>query len=213
MNDTTYGFNFLIDKQPSLPTRLWRELYCQAHEFRDDPSGYIKGSFANDTIGRKRARLLFFGVAVGVIFLSAALGTTILFYYSKAHLSAANAGNDKGKFNLVPLIYPDQIRVQTPKKGNDSPRGGGSGGNGELLPASYGVTPPGSDTPPIVAPTAHESPIKNPDLPVMTTVLVHPDLIPPQPKDLPFGVTNGQHNALSDGPGSGQELDPVLVVE
>src|SRR4051812_18045701 len=146
MNDTQFDFNFLIAEQNSLPTRLIRELTSQRREFRSDPKGYIRSSLANDSIGRKRGRLLLFGMAVGTIFLSSVLLMTILFYYSQAKRGPSDASaNNNG--NVVPLIYPNYIRLEALKKGEDRAHGGGGSGNRELLPPSFGTPPPDSLTP------------------------------------------------------------------
>src|SRR5437870_994332 len=115
MNDTNLGFNFLIDEVPSLATRLIRVVSSQAHEFRADPANYIKSSLANDLIGRKRARLLMVGMAVGTIFLSTMLLVTILFYYSKSKIAAGNEDNKPRSF--TPLLYPGEVRLEAIKKG------------------------------------------------------------------------------------------------
>src|SRR5437016_6590027 len=115
MNDTKYDFNFLIDEHTSLATRLIREATSQAHEFRSDPKGFIRGSLANDSIGRKRGRLLLFGMAVGTILMSSVLLMTILFYYAQARSAAENTANNN--HDLRPLFYPSDIRMEELKKG------------------------------------------------------------------------------------------------
>lgn len=201
MNDTKHDFNFLIDEQTSLAIRLISEIISQTHEFRTDPKGYIKSSLANDCIGRKRGRLLLFGMAVGTIFLSSVLLMTILFYYS--HPRVTTAGNSVEPFRFTPLYYPNDVRFQPVTKSPDKPTGGGGSGNGEQMPPSYGVPPPSSLTPTIDAATTH--PLENQDrvLPVIPTILAQPIPIPDQLKNLPFGVLNGQKEIPSDGPGNG----------
>src|SRR5437016_14445188 len=124
MNDTKYDFNFLIDEHTSLATRLIREATSQAHEFRSDPKGFIKVSLANDSIGRKRGRLLLFGMAVGTILMSSVLLMTILFYYSQARFRAPeNSASNKPDFS--PLLYPVEIQLEARKKGVEPAHGGG----------------------------------------------------------------------------------------
>jgi len=204
MNDTKYDFNFLIDEQTSLAIRLISEIMSQTHEFKTDPKGYIKSSFANDVIGRKRGRLLLFGMAVGAIFLSSVLLMAALFYYSQVKATAA--GNPEDRPNNYRLFYPSEIRLEALKKGPIAPKGGGSGGNEESLPPAFGALPPGSLRDSIVAVSEHPPTITNPSLPVMPTVLVRPDLIPPQPKDVPFGLPKADVGAPSDGPGKGKGI-------
>src|SRR5882762_6649111 len=140
MNDTKYDFNFLIDEPTSLATRLIREATSQAHEFRSDPKGYIKGSLANDAIGRKRGRLLLFGMAVGTVLMSSVLLMTVLFYYSQRRNSPTESARNSPM--ITPLFYPRDIRMEELKKGEDRAHGGGGAGNHESTPPSFGVRPP-----------------------------------------------------------------------
>jgi len=75
------GLNFLIEPPPSLPVRLWREATVQTSEFAANPGGYVKSSLANDAIGRKRIRLMMFGISIGFLFIVMLIGVPFLFWY------------------------------------------------------------------------------------------------------------------------------------
>src|SRR5581483_5151362 len=203
MNSSNYDFTFLIEEQPSLTTRLWREFKCQSREFRLNPKGYLQGSLAGDAIGRKRTKLLVVGMTVGVLVMSAVLGTAALFYYSKLK-QITGVVNDKDVSALAPLLYPDQIRIDATIKGNDHPHGGGGAGNHEPLPPSQGSLPMASMTPSITTPSTHPSPVEHPALPVVPTVLVQPGIIPPPISQL--GLPDGLPGVSSDGPGNGRGI-------
>lgn len=202
MNDTKYDFNFLIDEQTSLAIRLISEIISQTHEFKTDPKGYIKSSFANDCIGRKRGRLLMFGMAVGAIFLSSVLLMAALFYYSQSRIRTSQ-NSEPDRHGFVPLFYPRDITLQALRKGSDRAQGGGGSGNHEMLPPSYGAPPPDSLTPTLIRASTHESAIPDPVLPVVPTILAQPIPVPDQLKNLPYGLTTGQTIQPSDGPGEG----------
>jgi TonB family protein len=205
MNDLQFDFNFLIDEQKSLPTRLIREITSQAREFRSDPKGYIKSSLANDSIGRKRGRLLLFGMAVGTICLSSVILMAALFYYSQARPNVARNATSNID-NVVPLVYPADIQLESLKNGEDRAHGGGGSGNHELTPPSYGVRPPDSLTPTITVASAHPPVNPNPLLPVTPTILAQPIPIPDQLKNLPFGLPTGPIGPPSNGPGNGSGI-------
>ena len=201
MNDTM-NLHFLIDPPPSLPVRLWRELRIQTKEFTANPGGYVKSSVANDAIGRKRTRLLFFGMIIGII----VIGGSVLFSFAYWWLTHKNvvlaASNPSGELSQLTMIDTDIPKIELAKKDKRA-GGGGGGGKNEQTPASKGRLPKASLTDPIVAPTSHPPVIEHPSLPVAPTIQVNPSMIPPQNPNLPIGLPTGVVGPASDGPGSG----------
>ena len=84
MNDAM-EFHFLVEQPPALPVRLWRELKVQTREFSANPSAYVKSSMANDAIGRKRTKLLFFGMSVGIIVIGGSVGFAFALWWFNHH--------------------------------------------------------------------------------------------------------------------------------
>ncbi len=85
--------------------------------------------------------------------------------------------------------------------------GGGGGGRMEQKPASFGKLPPASLTiPQVRAPDPNPPTIKNPSLPVPATVVADPLLVPPDPRNLPYGDPKSKSTETSSGPGSGNGI-------
>ncbi|MGH9875145.1 MAG: TonB family protein [Pyrinomonadaceae bacterium] len=85
--------------------------------------------------------------------------------------------------------------------------GGGGGGRQEEKPASFGKTPQASLTvPQVVAPDPHPPTIKNPALPVAATLVADPMLIPPDARNLNYGLRDSKSTDPSSGPGTGNGM-------
>ncbi|MEP6818878.1 MAG: TonB family protein [bacterium] len=85
--------------------------------------------------------------------------------------------------------------------------GGGGGGREEQKPASFGKTPQASLTvPQVVAPDPHPPTVKNPVLPVAATLVGDPMLIPPDPRNLNYGLRDSKSTDPSSGPGTGNGM-------
>jgi TonB family protein len=85
--------------------------------------------------------------------------------------------------------------------------GGGGGGRQEQKPASFGKTPQASLTvPQVVAPDPHPPTIKNPALPVAATLVGDPMLIPPDARQLNYGLRDSKSTDPSSGPGTGNGM-------
>ncbi len=85
--------------------------------------------------------------------------------------------------------------------------GGGGGGRQEQKPASFGKTPQVSLTvPQVVAPDPHPPAIKNPSLPVAATLVADPMLIPPDARNLNYGLRDSKSTDPSSGPGTGNGM-------
>jgi len=93
------------------------------------------------------------------------------------------------------------------KPKQEKPGGGGGGGREEQKPASFGKTPQASLTvPPVVAPDPHPPTIKNPALPVAAMVVADPALVPPDARNLNYGLRDSKSNDPSSGPGTGNGM-------
>jgi TonB family protein len=85
--------------------------------------------------------------------------------------------------------------------------GGGGGGRQEQKPASFGKTPQVSLTvPQVVAPDPKPPAIKNPSLPVAATLVADPMLIPPDTRNLNYGLRDSKSLDPSSGPGTGNGM-------
>src|SRR6476659_8948666 len=93
------------------------------------------------------------------------------------------------------------------KPKQEKPGGGGGGGRQEQKPASFGKTPQVSLTvPQVVAPDPHPPAIKNPALPVAATLVADPMLIPPDARNLNYGLRDSKSTDPSSGPGTGNGM-------
>jgi TonB family protein len=93
------------------------------------------------------------------------------------------------------------------KPKQEKPGGGGGGGRQEQKPASFGKTPQVSLTvPQVVAPDPHPPTIKNPALPVAATLVADPMLIPPDARQLNYGLRDSKSTDPSSGPGTGNGM-------
>ena len=93
------------------------------------------------------------------------------------------------------------------KPKQEKPGGGGGGGRQEQKPASFGKTPQASLTvPQVVAPDPHPPTIKNPALPVAATLVADPMLIPPDARQLNYGLRDSKSTDPSSGPGTGNGM-------
>ena len=109
---------------------------------------------------------------------------------------------DDGVFNAVLLDDPYSIEVEEQKKKNDKDGGGGGGGGKEEeTPASQGARPPMLRQPEFV-PSAHSVRITDPSIRIQQAIQGPINETTKDP-DQNYGVTIGQYNTVSDGPGTG----------
>lgn len=208
----------LLSDEP-IYTRVGRELKLAAADFRRDPRAFVVSLLKGEGSTQLRQRLLQAGIATALIayafiFTSFLLGGLLRF----------GAGEEKPvdeKPELVSLLAPPPVDVKVvdaPKEmpkgkggftGGSKPkieqaRGGGGGGREQLTPASKGVPPQMALTPQIVPPNPEPPKIKNPSLPVASTVYGDPKALP----DLkgPIGDPRGAPAPPSSGPGSGDGI-------
>ncbi len=93
------------------------------------------------------------------------------------------------------------------KPKQEKPGGGGGGGREDPKPASLGKTPQASLTvPQVVAPDPKPPTIKNPSLPVAATLNVDPLLMPPDARNLNYGLRDSKSLDPSSGPGTGNGM-------
>jgi TonB family protein len=93
------------------------------------------------------------------------------------------------------------------KPKQEKPGGGGGGGRQEEKPASFGKLPPAAlDIPQVRAPDPRPPTIKNPNLPVPAMVVADPLLVPPDPRNLPYGDPKSKSTETSSGPGTGNGI-------
>ena len=93
------------------------------------------------------------------------------------------------------------------KPKQEKPGGGGGGGRQEEKPASFGKLPPAAlDIPQVRAPDPRPPTVKNPNLPVPAMVVADPLLVPPDPRNLPYGDPKSKSTETSSGPGSGNGI-------
>ncbi|HSS19477.1 MAG TPA: energy transducer TonB [Pyrinomonadaceae bacterium] len=93
------------------------------------------------------------------------------------------------------------------KPKQEKPGGGGGGGRQEAKPASFGKTPQASLTvPQILPPDPHPPVVKNPSLPTPATLNVDPTLMPPDDRQLNYGLRDSKNLDPSSGPGTGNGM-------
>jgi TonB family protein len=170
-----------------------------SREFRADPVGYVKGAFAQDEYGKKRAKIIFLGSALSVILLLAFIFIGLLIQFLKTPditgvLEAKSRVTYLDPALLPPLPAPEQKQRAS---------GGGGGGLKEPNPPSFGKLPRAELKPPLISPTPHPPKIEHPSLPVEPTIMAQPELLPQTNRNLPFGDPTSISLIPSAGPGSG----------
>ena len=206
-------FAFLLKDEP-IYTRFGRELSQSAADFRRDPRGFIMSVIRGDGTTKRRQRLLQAGVAAAMItyaFIFTSLLLVGLFSFGRAEKTAEQ------KLDVVALLPPN-MDVQVPEKlpkgkgdfaGGSKPKpqqahGGGGGGREQLTPPSKGRPPQMALTPQIVPPDPEPPKIKNPSLPVPSTVYGDPKTLPELKG--PIGDPQGAPAPPSSGPGKGDGI-------
>ncbi len=143
----------------------------------------------------KRASLLVATMAVMVVTLLSGLVYNI---FSK---DLGIGSIDDGMFNALLLDDPYTMEVEEQKKKDDkNAGGGGGGGKEEETPPSAGERPPMLRQPQFV-PSAHSVRLTDPDIRIDQAIQGPKDET--TRTDQNYGVTNGQYNTVSDGPGTG----------
>ena len=220
------AYHLTIIEEKGLVSRLFTELSEAAQqsrltwpEFKRDPIGFTRrssGAYSamawrffsspNVAIACLAAILLMMTAVIGLVWLDRSRTQSL-------------AMRDKQREDLVleGMItdIPDQTKPDTGapglNKGNgggskpekEKPGGGGGGGRKEESDASTGKVPPGSLTPPLLAPDPKTPPIKNPALPTQVTIQADPMLFPTDPRLIPYGDPKSKATELSSGKGSG----------
>ena len=222
-----YHVTFMDDA--GLVTRLVDSFKEVAHEseltwpeFKRDPFGFSKRLI----VGYSQALWRFLSqpnVATGVltalfIMMSAVLG---LIWLDRVQQRQAAEQAQRDELVVEQLIdipneqpTPDEGTAGLNKgKGGGSkpkqekPGGGGGGGREDPKPASFGKTPQASLTvPQVVAPDPKPPTIKNPSLPVAATLVADPLLVPPDPRNLQYGLRDSKSTDPSSGPGTGNGM-------
>ncbi len=203
-------FVFLLRDDP-IYTRVGREVKSAAIEFRKDPKGFAVSVLKGDGTTRRRLRLLQAGVATAMIayafiFTSFLLGG--LFNFGKKDKSADEL-EVIGQLTMPSVDVKDAPKETPRGKGGftggskpkvEQARGGGGGGREQVTPPSKGVPPQMSLTQQILPPNPEPPKIKNPSLPVPSTVYGDPKALP----DLkgPIGDPLGAPAPPSSGPGT-----------
>jgi periplasmic protein TonB len=180
-------------------SRFAQALQEARQDFAADPKQFILDIFRVDPLQAKRKQYLRMGATVAMFFWC----TTSILYVGWTFWRPAQAivQNEASQpiYDLTPITLERPPMPKKPEKAG----GGGGGGKQEQTPPSKGRLPEASLRDPIVSPSTHEPAIKNPELPVMPTVKVDPDLIAKQSPDIPLGLPNGVALIPSDGPGRG----------
>lgn len=207
----------LLEDEP-IYRRVGREIKLAAGDFRRDPRGFVVSVVKGEGSTRRRQQLLQAGVAMAMI--------TYAFIFTSFLLAGLFRfrGEEKPpeeKLELQSMVMPPPIEVKVndaPKEvpkgkggftGGSKPKvqqasGGGGGGREQPTPPSQGRPPQMALTPQIVPPNPEPPKIKNPSLPVASTVYGDPKALP----DLkgPIGDPRGVPAPPSSGPGSGDGI-------
>jgi TonB family protein len=160
-----------------------------------------------------------FGViaAFSVLFLLVGAGVFLNFWQQKR--ADEQHANDELVLNQlieIPAEQPtpdpgtagfDKGKGGGSKPKQEKPGGGGGGGREDPKPASFGKTPQVSLTvPQVVAPDPKPPTIKNPALPVAATLVADPMLVPPDSRNLQYGLRDSKSTDPSSGPGTGNGM-------
>jgi TonB family protein len=160
------------------------------------------------------------GMVVAFSFFLLMVGGSVLYnFWQNRHQAAEQAAADRlvvENFIDIPDEQPTPdtgtAGLSKGKGGGSKPKqekagGGGGGGREEQKPASFGKTPQVSLTvPQVVAPDPHPPTIKNPALPVAATLVADPMLIPPDARNLNYGLRDSKSTDPSSGPGTGNGM-------
>jgi TonB family protein len=207
----------LLDDEP-IYTRVGRELKLAASDFRRNPRAFVVSVLKGDGSTKRRQQFLQAGVAMAMIayaFIFTSFLLAGLFRFGGTEKPAEE------KIELTAMIAPPTVDVKVKEPPKDVPKGkggftggskpkpqqahgGGGGGREQLTPPSKGVLPQAALTPQIVPPNPEPPKIKNPTLPVASTIYADPNALP-QLKG-PIGAPNGAPIPPSSGPGSGDGI-------
>jgi TonB family protein len=219
-------YNLTIIEDEGLVRRLFTELSESARqsrltwpEFKHDPIGFTRRSIAaySSMVWRFLSGP---NVAVACLVAILFMMTTVIgLVWLDRHRAQSIARRDSQRDDLVfegmitDIPDPQKPDAGAPglNKGNgggskpekERPGGGGGGGRNEQLAASQGKVPPGSMTPPLLAPDPKTPAIKNPALPTQVTIQADPLLFPTDPRLIPYGDPKSKATELSSGQGTG----------
>jgi len=187
----------LFSNQSSLIKRLARAFREAAHEFIEDPAGYLTNAFKDYQAGNaKRRDRLRLGMAIGLFVYATLFVMMLVLWTLHARHNPAGTQADMTIFHLS-AIQPTE---PSPAKSDKPDQGGGGGGHNEMTPASQGVPPPFAPEPPLIVPTTRPT-INPPVLPMPETLLGDP-LQNRRNEAMPTGLLDGVVGPPSDGPGA-----------
>jgi TonB family protein len=195
---------FSLIEHKGLVARLIEELSRATGDFASDPRGFILGLFTDENKDRKRRRLLYAGLGLGLVAHFAFIAIIFIADWVKP-----KAASSEGELIVESWVPPSNSGLKKPEepessmpKGN-SGKGGGGGGQEAARPASGGVVPQMLPMPSIIK---HNAPEKhNPALPVNVSIQGPQDTAPPPNSTI--GVPTGDMDAPpSPGEGTGGGL-------
>lgn len=219
-------FEFLLKDEP-IYQRVGAELKLAGTEFRRDPRAFVVSLIKGDGTTKRRQRLLHAGVAGAMI--------TYAFIFTSFILGGlfnfGGGAKEEEKLEILSqLVMPAaDVKVadapkETPKgKGGftggskakiEQAHGGGGGGREQVTPPSKGNPPQMALTPQIVMPNPEPPKIKNPSLPVPSTVYGDPKALPElkgpigDPQGAPAPPSSGPGSVAGIGRGSGTGVGP-----
>lgn len=192
---------FSLIEQKGLVARLTEEFVRSWSELAQDPRGFIRAIFEDDTKDAKRSRRIRISLACALV--AHVVVIALIAFLGWRHLVQPKEEVSNLKVDIV----------QFPPKSIDEPEaviphgkdggGGGGGGNQSLMPATKGATPQMSPAPQIVKPLA--TPVATPVLPVSPTIK-GPESQPP-PSGVAIGIPTGvQSDMPSPGTGTGDGI-------
>jgi len=224
-----YHLTFLEDA--GLIRRLMKEVREVGHdaeltwpEFKRDPGGFVKrgatayGKASWHVVSQRNVAL---GImSAFVLMITAGIMFTLLSRMQDKHVASLDAVREDLELQgLVTDIPEEQKKPDEGPAGNakgkgggskpkqEKPGGGGGGGRQEAKPASFGKLPPASLTvPQVVAPNPRPPTIKNPSMPVVSTIDADPVLFPPDNRQIAYGDPKSRSTETSSGPGSGNGI-------
>jgi TonB family protein len=186
---------FSLIEQKGLVRRLSEELMRAASELSRDPSAFVRGLFFADDRDKKRRRLIYAGLAFGLI---AQFVFLVVAALAGWHRMLDPAKEPQPKVTMLrqnPIESVDSTPIEKPPGHKDG--GGGGGGQHTEAPASKGPLPQSVPQPQLVSP--NPSNIAEPTLAIAPTIKGLESLPPPP---VQVGDPNGKDSAFAGGPGS-----------
>ena len=191
-SNLTVDHLFCIIEHKGLFARLGEELSRAAHELIHDPRGFLGGLVSTaDTRDQKRRRLIYLGLAGGLLLHTAMLVVMVIAGWHRI-MEAPKDARPPG-LRVESWLPPKQPDAKIESGTETAPKGeahvSGGGGQQNEAPATVGAKPQSLPQLPMVRPNL--TPPENPATLAMTANIQGPEE-PPLPRETVLGDPNGK---------------------